>query len=249
MQRCTYAVWYLSTKVSTACSWIFLLLTFHPCYLKRRRLLFEVKPESSVINKWPLTFEKVDCKPSFVDRCIGRKLEPELIGGALDVVRISVTTETPEQRAALRAAVPHLHIVIGAAVVPLQLQRWWTGFSLFGQFGQKHSIFPYFHPNMTRVCCCNNANESKSDFYLKWLKGEANVEVFGYCDFPHADFIGLVVIGIIWWLDLTDVTVHLSTTDGCETSEKWDKSLFPSSRRLSTRMCKTESWTQRKNER
>ena len=69
-----------------------------------------------------LTFKEVGCKPSFVDRSIRYKLQPELVGAAFHVVWFVIATETAEQRAALRTAIPHFHVVIGAAVVSLSLQ-------------------------------------------------------------------------------------------------------------------------------
>ncbi len=72
-----------------------------------------------------LTFEKVGCKPSFVNWSIRHKLQPKVVGAAFDVIWFVVATETGEQRAALRTAVPHLHVVVSAAVVSLNLQSKW----------------------------------------------------------------------------------------------------------------------------
>lgn len=69
-----------------------------------------------------LTFKKAGWKPGFADWSIWHKLEPELVGAAFDVAWFVVATETAEQRAVLRTAVPHFHIVIGTAVMSLNLQ-------------------------------------------------------------------------------------------------------------------------------
>lgn len=69
------------------------------------------------------TFKKVGGESSLVDRSIGHKLQPQLVGAAFDVVGFVVAAETAEQPAALRTAVPHLHVVVAAAVVFLDLRR------------------------------------------------------------------------------------------------------------------------------
>lgn len=69
-----------------------------------------------------LTLKEVGCKACFVDRAIRHELEPQLVGGAVDVVWLLITAETAEQRAALRAAIPHLHVIVGAAAVELNLR-------------------------------------------------------------------------------------------------------------------------------
>ena len=48
-----------------------------------------------------LTFKEVGSKPGFVDRSVGHKLEPQLVGAAFHVVRLSIAAEAAEQRAAL----------------------------------------------------------------------------------------------------------------------------------------------------
>lgn len=68
-----------------------------------------------------LTFKEVGCKACLVDRPVRHELEPQLVRAAVDVVWLFVTAETAEQRAALRAAIPHLHIIVGTAVVELNL--------------------------------------------------------------------------------------------------------------------------------
>lgn len=70
-----------------------------------------------------LTFKEVGCEPGFVNRSIGHKLEPEPVGAAFDVVWFVIAAEPAEQRAALRNAVPHLHVVVGTAVMSLNLQQ------------------------------------------------------------------------------------------------------------------------------
>lgn len=44
-----------------------------------------------------------------------------MVGAAVDITRLLVTAVTAEQRAALRAAIPHLHVIVGTAVVELDL--------------------------------------------------------------------------------------------------------------------------------
>lgn len=67
------------------------------------------------------TFEKVDSKASLVNGPVGDELEPEAAGRALDVVGLLVATEAPDEGAALAVPVPHLQVVVGAAVVALDL--------------------------------------------------------------------------------------------------------------------------------
>lgn len=67
------------------------------------------------------TFEKVGRETGLVDRAVGHKLEPQLVAAAFDLDGFVVTAEAAEQLAALHAAVPHLHIVVAAAVVLLDL--------------------------------------------------------------------------------------------------------------------------------
>lgn len=69
-----------------------------------------------------LTLEKVGREAGFVDGSVGDELQPELVGAAFDVVRFVVAAEASEQRAAVRAAIPHLHVIIRTAVVPFNLQ-------------------------------------------------------------------------------------------------------------------------------
>lgn len=67
------------------------------------------------------TFEKVDSKASLVNGPVGDELEPEAAGRALDVVGLLVATVAPDEGAALTVPVPHLQVVIGTAVVALDL--------------------------------------------------------------------------------------------------------------------------------
>lgn len=69
-----------------------------------------------------LTFKKVGGEPGFVDRSIRHKLQPELVWAALDVFGFVMATEASKQRAALWTSVPHFHIVVGTAVMSLNLQ-------------------------------------------------------------------------------------------------------------------------------
>lgn len=45
-----------------------------------------------------------------------------MVRAAVDVTRLLVTAVTSEQRAVLRAAIPHLHVIVGTAVVELDLE-------------------------------------------------------------------------------------------------------------------------------
>lgn len=67
------------------------------------------------------TFEKVDSKTGFVNGPVRDELEPEAAGRALDVIRLLVATVAPDEGAALAVPVAHLQVVIGAAVVALNL--------------------------------------------------------------------------------------------------------------------------------
>lgn len=68
------------------------------------------------------TFKERGREPGLIDRDVRCKLEPELVGAAFDVVWFVAAAEAAEQRAACRASVPHFHIVVGAAVVSLELR-------------------------------------------------------------------------------------------------------------------------------
>lgn len=70
---------------------------------------------------WAPTFEEIDGEAGFVDGAVGDEFHPELVGGALDVVRLVVATVAADQAAGLAAAVPDLQVVVGAAVVALDL--------------------------------------------------------------------------------------------------------------------------------
>lgn len=67
-------------------------------------------------------FEKVDSKTGFVNGPVRDELEPEAAGRALDVIRLLVATVAPDEGAALAVPVAHLQVVIGAAVVALNLE-------------------------------------------------------------------------------------------------------------------------------
>lgn len=67
------------------------------------------------------TFEKVDSKTGFVNRPVRDELEPEAAGCALDVIRLLIATVAPDEGTALTVPVAHLQVVIGAAVVALNL--------------------------------------------------------------------------------------------------------------------------------
>lgn len=67
------------------------------------------------------TFEKVDGKASLVNGPVRDELEPQAAGRALDVVRLLVAAVAPDEGAALAVPVTHLQVVVGAAVVALDL--------------------------------------------------------------------------------------------------------------------------------
>lgn len=67
------------------------------------------------------TFEKVDSKTSFVNGSIRDELEPEAAGRALDVIRLLVATVAPDEGTALTVPIAHLQVVIGTAVMALNL--------------------------------------------------------------------------------------------------------------------------------
>lgn len=67
------------------------------------------------------TFEKVGRESSLVDGAVGHKLEPKLVAAAFDLDGFVITAEAAEQLAALHTTIPHLHIVVAAAVVLLDL--------------------------------------------------------------------------------------------------------------------------------
>lgn len=69
------------------------------------------------------TFEEAGGEAGFVDRAVGHKLHPKLVGAALDVLRLVVATEAAQQGAAVQVAVPHLQVVVGATVMPLNLEE------------------------------------------------------------------------------------------------------------------------------
>lgn len=89
------------------------------------------------------TFEKVDSKTGFVNGPVRDELEPEAAGGALDVIRLLVATVAPDEGAALTVPVAHLQVVIGAAVMALNLgvraqsaeELWWPAPGARGEVG------------------------------------------------------------------------------------------------------------------
>lgn len=67
-------------------------------------------------------FEKVDGKARFVNGPVRDELEPEAAGCALDVIGLLVATVSPDEGAALTVPITHLQIVVGTAVVALNLK-------------------------------------------------------------------------------------------------------------------------------
>lgn len=68
------------------------------------------------------TFEKVDGEASFVNGPVGDELEPEAAGRALDVIGLLVATVAPYEGAALTVSISYLQVVVGTAVVALNLE-------------------------------------------------------------------------------------------------------------------------------
>ena len=69
------------------------------------------------------TFEKVSSKAGLVNRPVWDKLHPQCVWGGAHILGFVVTTESTNQRAGLQGAVSDLQVVVGAAVVPLNLQK------------------------------------------------------------------------------------------------------------------------------
>lgn len=67
------------------------------------------------------TFEKVDCKASFVNGPIGDELEPEPTRCAFDVIRLLIPTISPNEVAALTVPISDLQVVVGTTVMTLDL--------------------------------------------------------------------------------------------------------------------------------
>lgn len=68
------------------------------------------------------TFEEVDSKAGFVNGSVRDELEPEAAGRALDVVGLLVATVASDEGAALAVPITHLQVVVGTAVVALDLR-------------------------------------------------------------------------------------------------------------------------------
>lgn len=71
-----------------------------------------------------LTFEEVGGEASLVHRPVGDKLHPQSVRGGANVFRFVVATETANQWACFKWAVPNLQVVVGTAVVPLDLHKY-----------------------------------------------------------------------------------------------------------------------------
>lgn len=72
-------------------------------------------------NRGGSTFEKVDCEASFVNGPVGDKLEPEPTRCAFDVVRLLITTVSPNEVAALAVPITDFQIIVSTAVMALNL--------------------------------------------------------------------------------------------------------------------------------
>lgn len=69
------------------------------------------------------TFEKVSRESGLVDRPVGDELHPQCVRGGAHVFGLVVAAKTTDEGARLQGAVPDLQVVVGAAVVPLDLQK------------------------------------------------------------------------------------------------------------------------------
>ena len=67
------------------------------------------------------TFEKGGGEAGLVDGAVGHKGDPELVGAALEVDRLVAATEAAQQGAAGGPSIPHIQVVVGTAVVVLNL--------------------------------------------------------------------------------------------------------------------------------
>lgn len=155
------------------------------------------------------TFEKVGRESGLVDGAIGHKLEPQLVAAAFDLDGFVITAEAAEQLAALRTAVPHLHVVVAAAVVLLDLSqeqrakvahdvspKW-----ISSPLGQETQLAWYVawlgRRSVLRVAVWF--------LHLKGLEGQTHTEALRHCYFPYTCFVGLVLIRIVGRLYLTAV--------------------------------------------
>lgn len=98
--------------------------------------------------------------------------------------------------------VAHLQVVIGTAVVALDLR-------VGGSISWRSSGRQGPTPGRPR----RDGTEG-SLTYLKGLEGEAHVEAFRHLDPPDTDFAGSVIVGVIGRLDVAIVLLHISPTDG-----------------------------------
>lgn len=142
------------------------------------------------------TFEKVDCKASFVNGSIGDELEPEPARRAFDVIRLLVTTVTPNEVAVLTVPITYFQVVIGTAVVTLNL-------GVRGFIRGRSSGFQGPHPQSLRGSGRpgDQHRHCRVDHrfcgYLKGLEREAHVETLRHLDTPDADFVGPVIVWVI----------------------------------------------------
>ena len=67
------------------------------------------------------TFEKIGGEAGLVDGAVGHKGDPELVGAALEVDRLVAATEAAQQGTAGGPSIPHIQVVVGTAVVVLNL--------------------------------------------------------------------------------------------------------------------------------
>lgn len=127
------------------------------------------------------TFEEVGSEPGFVDRAIGYKLHPQLVGAALDVVRLVVSAEAAQKRAAFWIPIAHLEVVISTAVVPLNLRKG-EGKKLNDIKGEKpdgayylnyiqtHFLYASYNANFKRRLCStlDKASEYEQPVLVNW---------------------------------------------------------------------------------
>lgn len=158
------------------------------------------------------TFEKVDGEASFVNGSVRDELEPEAAGRALDVVWPLVATVAPDEGTALTVPVAHLQVVVGTAVMALDLR---AGAPSAGGDLAAGIQRPKAHrggPSWGKRALKPQVPGSLT--YLKGLEGEAHMEALGHLNPPDADFAGPVIVRVIGRLDVAVVLFHISPADG-----------------------------------
>ena len=78
-----------------------------------------------LVSRHIQTFEKAGGEAGVVDGAVGHERDPELVGAALEVGRLVAPTEAAQQGAAGGPSIPHIQVVVGTAVVVLNLAGWY----------------------------------------------------------------------------------------------------------------------------